>query len=71
MATQATKGLGFFGPFISWLTPYILDKTAKPVYDWLLRQGYITIKGKEIKKEVKKVKEATDEDTWDSAADDL
>jgi len=60
--------VGWFGRIAISL---LIDKTLRPLFERTVLKIYSYIKKKQFKKEGKKVEEATSEDEFDSAVDDL
>jgi hypothetical protein len=67
-------GVAITGPWgwvISYIVVPLLDKIAKPLYDFCVRKGKVVVTRLKVKKKVRKLKESRDEDEFNSAADDI
>lgn len=62
---------GPWGWVVSNIAVPLLDRLAKPVYDFLVRKGKIIVKKVTINRDTRRLQEAQNETDFDSAADDI
>jgi hypothetical protein len=59
------------GAFLVWIAKKLVDRLAKPLYDWVIRKGYITVKKIEVKTLETNLKNAQTKEERDKAIDEM